>query len=73
MARATKKVYKVYDKTIGKYIHLGGYTQKATWLAFPHEAIRSSKGIKLNPNNFQVDVFELVLTKSLDTEGKELQ
>lgn len=72
MARATKKIFKIKDKRTNKYISLG-YRNKATWTVFPTAAIENDlSGIIDNTQNFVIEVFELVHSKTLNLEGKEI-
>jgi hypothetical protein len=72
MASNTKKVYKIKDKRTGKYITLG-YSNKKTWLIFPAQAIEFNQHKIHDKENYEVEQYELVKTKTFDLDGNEIK
>jgi hypothetical protein len=66
----TKKIYKIFDKQNNRYLTLG-YRPKSSWFVFPSEAIKTN-GLDQQPDRFEVDMFEMKLTQSLNTLGEEI-
>lgn len=54
-----KKVYKIRDKTTGKFVTLG-YNRKQSWLTYPQQAIDNNPHQLTPKENYEVVVFTFV-------------
>ena len=62
-----KPLYKVRNKLTGKYMELGStHNKKTSWRIYPKTAISHSTDILNNPDDYEVEVYELVLTDRLN-------
>jgi len=68
MAKATKKIYKVRDKTTGEFVSLG-YSRKSHWATFPHVALHYYGGDK---DNLIIEQYETVYKQSFNAKGEEI-
>jgi len=57
-----KLVYRVRNKETQEFMKLGR-NYKSSWLTYPSAAIKYSKPVKENKQNYEVVVFELVETQ----------
>ena len=65
--------YKIKNKRTGEYISLG-YSSKKTWLTFPSQALRYNTRLMMDDtDNYEVEQFELVKTKSFTIDGQEIK
>lgn len=61
-----KSLFKVRNKLTGKYMELGSvYNKKTSWRIYPTVAIATNADIVNNPEDYEVEVYELVLTDRL--------
>lgn len=72
MASNTNKVYKIKNKKTGKYIALG-YSSKHTWLKFPSEVIKCNRHVIHNIDDYEIEQFELIKTKTFSLDGQEIK
>jgi hypothetical protein len=73
MASNTNKIYKIKNKRTGEYISLG-YNSKKTWLTFPSQALKYNTRLMMgDTDNYEVEQFELVKTKSFTIDGQEIK
>lgn len=62
-----KRVYKIKDTITGEYITLGSFSRRASWMTFPHEAIRINSSIL---KNHVVESFELTKSGTYNLKGE---
>ena len=61
-----KSLFKVINKSTREYMKLGSpYNKKTSWRIYPKVAISTNADIVNNPDDYEVEVYELVLTDRL--------